>query len=131
MGVSFFVSVGNETDIPIPEYLRYAREDPSTKVIALYMEDVKDGRRFLEEASLTTRTKPIVLLKTGMTETGARATASHTGALAGSAVVSRAAFRRAGIITALAAVALLAFKVNLFAVLAAAAAIGVVLAQLG
>ncbi len=98
MGISFYVSVGNEMDIPIHEYLRYAREDPSSKIIALYMEGVKEGRRFLEEASLTTRTKPIVLLKTGMTETGARATASHTGALAGSAVVSEAAFRRAGII---------------------------------
>lgn len=96
-GFSCYVGVGNEADIGFHEYLEYFREDPHTDAILIYVEGMRDGRAFLQEAYRTTRTKPIVLLKSGRSATGRRSAGSHTGALAGISEVAITAFRRAGI----------------------------------
>jgi acetyl coenzyme A synthetase (ADP forming)-like protein len=98
MGVSKFVSFGNKSDVDEAEMLHYLLHDEETKVILLYIEDVKNGRAFLEAASKVTRKKPIIALKAGKTEAGARAAASHTGAIAGSDQIYSAAFTQAGIL---------------------------------
>ena len=74
--------------------------DPFTRVLTLYLEGVRDGRRFVAEASRITRQKPIIALKVGRFASGQRAVASHTGALAGQENAYNAAFRRAGVIRA-------------------------------
>jgi len=98
MGVSKFVSFGNKSDVDEAEMLHYLSYDDKTKVILLYVEDVKNGRAFIEAASKVTRKKPIIALKAGKTEAGARAASSHTGAIAGSDQVYAAAFAQAGVL---------------------------------
>ena len=98
-GFSYYAGVGNEADIKFHEYLKFFREDPDTRVILMYVEGMRDGRRFLQEAYKTTIIKPIVLLKSGRSATGKKSVGSHTGALAGISEVSDGAFQRAGIIT--------------------------------
>lgn len=95
---STVVSCGNECDLAAEDYLEYLGEDESTKVIVSYMEGVKDGRRFFDVARKVGRKKPIILWKGGMSEQGARAAASHTGALAGSSAIWHAMFKQTGII---------------------------------
>jgi acetyltransferase len=95
---SSMVSCGNECDLAAEDYLEYLGQDKDTKTIVSYMEGVKDGRRFFEVAREVSRTKPIVLWKGGQSEQGARAAASHTGALAGSASIWNAMFKQAGIV---------------------------------
>jgi len=95
---SSIVSCGNECDLAAEDYLEYFGQDEQTKTIVAYMEGVKDGRRFFEVAREVGRKKPIILWKGGMSEQGARAAASHTGALAGSASIWNAMFKQAGII---------------------------------
>jgi len=99
-GVSKFVSFGNKIDVDEAEMLRYLYHDDETNVILLYVEDIKAGRKFLEAAREITRKKPVVALKSGRTEAGARAAASHTGAIAGSDLIYDAAFEQSGIIRA-------------------------------
>ena len=99
VGFSHYVGVGNEADIRFHEYLKYFEEDSLTKAIVMYVEGMRDGRSFLQQAYQTTRKKPIVLLKSGRSATGMRSAGSHTGSLAGISEVSRTAFKRAGIIT--------------------------------
>ena len=98
MGVSKFVSFGNKSDVDEAEMLHYLLHDKETKVILLYVEDVKNGRAFLEAASKVTCKKPVIALKAGKTEAGARAAASHTGAVAGSDQIYSAAFTQAGVL---------------------------------
>ncbi len=98
LGFSTYVGVGNEADLHFHEYLAYLRDDPNTSAIVMYVEGMRDGRRFLQQAYETTRQKPIILLKSGRTASGARSVGSHTGALAGISAVARSAFKRAGII---------------------------------
>jgi len=98
MGVSKFVSFGNKSDVDEAEMLHYLLYDKETKVILLYVEDVKNGRAFLEAASKVTCKKPVIALKAGKTEAGARAAASHTGAIAGSDQIYSAAFTQAGVL---------------------------------
>ena len=96
--VSTSISIGNAIILDVPDYLDYLADDPETKVIAMYVEGVKDGRRFFESLRRATATKPVVVWKGGVTEAGARATASHTGSLATSqrrVRRDRAAVRRA------------------------------------
>ena len=95
---STMVSCGNECDLGAEDYLEYLGKDPNTKTIVAYMEGVKDGRRFFSVAREVTRKKPIILWKGGSSEQGAKAAASHTGALAGSADVWNAMFRQTGIV---------------------------------
>jgi len=99
-GVRFssVVSGGNECDLAAEDYLEYLGQDDKTKTIVSYMEGVKDGRRFFEVAREVAKKKPIILWKGGMSEQGARAAASHTGALAGSSAIWNAMFKQAGII---------------------------------
>ncbi|MEM3369705.1 MAG: CoA-binding protein [Candidatus Micrarchaeia archaeon] len=98
VGISLFVSYGNATVIDETDLIEYLNEDKRTKVIAMYIEAVKDGRRFLEVAKKVTKRKPIILIKAGKTQAGVKAAASHTAALAGDYAVYSAAFRQAGII---------------------------------
>ncbi|MEM3617955.1 MAG: CoA-binding protein [Candidatus Bathyarchaeia archaeon] len=98
IGVSKFVSFGNKCDVDEAEMLHYLYYDDETKVILLYVEDIKNGKAFIEAASKLTRKKPIIALKAGKTEAGARAAASHTGAMAGSDQIYNAAFAQTGIL---------------------------------
>ena len=99
-GLSRMVSLGNQLDVCGADLLVPVAEDVYTNVLALYLEGVKDGRRFVEQARLVTPIKPIIALKVGRFEAGQRAVASHTGALAGREVAYTAAFRRAGVLRA-------------------------------
>jgi acetyl coenzyme A synthetase (ADP forming)-like protein len=97
-GFSYYVGIGNEADLKFHEYLSFFQEDPNTRAILMYVEGMRDGRRFLQQAYRTTRKKPIVMLKSGRSVAGKRSAGSHTGALAGMSEVARTAFQRAGII---------------------------------
>ena len=96
-GFSYYVGVGNEADIRFHEYLEFFRRDPDTRAILMYVEGMREGRKFLQQAYRTTLEKPIILLKSGRSTTGKRSAGSHTGALAGMSEVARGAFERAGI----------------------------------
>lgn len=98
IGFSAFVSVGSMLDINWGDLIEYFGEDSSAKSILCYMESVGDARAFMSAAREVASRKPIIVLKVGHTEGGARAAASHTGALTGSDVVLDAAFRRAGVL---------------------------------
>ncbi|MCL5062421.1 MAG: acetate--CoA ligase family protein [Nitrospirae bacterium] len=100
MGFSKFISLGNKTDLNEIDFIEYFINDPETDLILGYIEDVVDGRRFLNVAKKATKVKPIILLKSGGTEAGARAASSHTGALAGSETAFDAAFKQTGVIRA-------------------------------
>ncbi len=98
MSFSRFVCCGNEASIYLEDYLEYFASDPNTKVIALYIEGLRDAKRFLKTAKEITRKKPIVVLKSGGTKSAARASRSHVGALTGADEVYSAAFKQAGVI---------------------------------
>jgi acetyltransferase len=97
-GFSYYVGVGNEADIQFHEYLEFFQHDPATKAILMYVEGLRNGREFIEQAQKTTLEKPIILLKSGRSSTGKKSAGSHTGALAGISEVARVAFKGAGII---------------------------------
>ena len=99
MGFSKFVSIGNKADINEVDLLRYLRDDPDTKVIIMYLEDIADGHAFIDVARDITLTagKPILALKVGRSPEGARAAASHTGSMAGSDTAYDAIFMQGGI----------------------------------
>ena len=98
LGVSKFVSYGNRTDVDEADLLAYLADDPETDIIAMYVEGLEDGRKLLETAKIVTQKKPVVVLKVGRTERGARASMSHTGFFGGSYGVVQGAFRQAGMI---------------------------------
>lgn len=100
VGFSKFISLGNKADLNETDFIEYFVNDPETDIILGYIEDVVEGRRFLDTAKKATRIKPIILMKSGGTQAGARAASSHTGALAGSENAFNAAFRQTGIIRA-------------------------------
>ena len=95
---SKYISTGNEADLRMEDYLEYLAGDNNTKVIAAYIEGLRDGRRFFELAKRITIHKPVVVVKIGGTQESARAVKSHTGALAGSDAIYTAAFRQSGVI---------------------------------
>ncbi len=97
LGVSALVNLGNEADVDESDVIEWLAEDPETQVIALYLEGVRDGRRFVSAAGAVTEEKPVVVLKAGRTPVGSRAVASHTGSLAGSDEVFSAACLQYGI----------------------------------
>jgi acetyl coenzyme A synthetase (ADP forming)-like protein len=99
-GLSRMVSLGNQADVTETDMLAPVAEDPYSRVITLYLEGVSDGRRFVEQAQLVTRLKPVVALKVGRYKSGQQAVVSHTGALAGLENAYNAAFRRTGVIRA-------------------------------
>jgi acetyltransferase len=98
VGFSKFVSLGNKLDIDESDILREMGEDDHTDVILGYIESVNNGTKFLDIARAVTSKKPVIMIKSGGTEAGARAASSHTGALAGSEKAFSAAFTQSGII---------------------------------
>ena len=100
MGVSAIVGLGNKSDIDEDDLLTYFEQDENTQVIAMHVEDLKDGRAFAEVAQRVSKKKPVIVLKAGRTALGARAAASHTGALAGNDAVYEDVLRQAGVIRA-------------------------------
>ncbi len=97
IGFSHFISVGDKADIDDADLLEYLDNDPNTKCICIYMESLKNGRKFFDTALKVNKTTPIVVLKAGRTDAGAKAAASHTGSIAGSDVAYNAAFEQAGV----------------------------------
>ncbi len=95
-GISYFVSIGNKSDVDDAELLEYFSEDKETKCISIYLESVKDGRKFYNSLKKATHRKPVVILKGGVTSAGVKAIASHTGALAGQDAVYDGAIKQAG-----------------------------------
>lgn len=98
VGFSGIVSIGDQVDVDIADLLDYFALDSKTRAILLYVEAVKDARKFMSAARAAARVKPVVVVKSGRMAQGAKAAATHTGALAGSDAVYEAAFRRAGIL---------------------------------
>ena len=100
IGLSKFVSLGNKADISENDLLEDWADDDKTKVITVYMEGVKNGKDFLRISSKVSKKKPVVIIKAGNTDAGAKAVSSHTGTLAGSSKAYDAAFKQAGVIRA-------------------------------
>ncbi|MER7244720.1 acetate--CoA ligase family protein [Kribbella sp. NPDC000426] len=100
MGVSAIVGVGNKADIDEDDLLTFFESDDNTNLIAMHLEDLKDGRAFAETAARVSRKKPVVVLKAGRTSMGARAASSHTGALAGDDKVYDDILRQSGVVRA-------------------------------
>ncbi|NJE08575.1 acetyl-CoA synthetase [Thermococcus sp. M39] len=100
IGFSKFISIGNMADVDFSELMEYLADDEESKAIALYIEGIKDGRKFMEAARKVTKKKPVIVLKAGKSESGARAASSHTGSLAGSYKIYEAAFKQTGILVA-------------------------------
>jgi acetate---CoA ligase (ADP-forming) len=98
IGFSSLVSIGNKADIDELEAIRSLGADPDTRVIAGYLESIGDGEAFLHEAERISRTKPILLMKSGETGAGAEAASSHTGALAREEAAYECVFERAGVV---------------------------------
>jgi acetyl coenzyme A synthetase (ADP forming)-like protein len=101
IGISKFVSYGNGMDITETDLLELLGEDENTKVVVMYLEGIKsDGKRFIETMKKVTKKKPVIVLKAGKTERGAKAVVSHTGSLAGSSKIYSSVFKQTGAIEA-------------------------------
>lgn len=101
VGFSGIVSIGDQLDVDVADLLDYFALDDKTRAILLYLEAVTDARKFMSAARAAARLKPVVVVKSGRMAQGAKAAATHTGALAGSDAVYDAAFRRAGLLRVL------------------------------
>jgi acetyltransferase len=100
IGFSRFVSLGNKADVEETDLLKAWSDDDATRVIIAYIEGINDGQEFVETARRVTRQKPVIAIKSGTTQAGARAVSSHTGSLAGSERAYDAAFRQSGVLRA-------------------------------
>ncbi|RKX45068.1 MAG: CoA-binding protein [Thermotogae bacterium] len=100
IGIGKMVSYGNKIDVDDADLMDYFIYDDSIKVVTLYIEGVKEGRKFIEAAKRITKVKPVIALKSGRTEYGAKAASSHTGSLAGADVIYDAVFKQTGILRA-------------------------------
>ncbi len=98
LGFSKVVSYGNEADLELADYIDYLKNDEETKVIAVYFEGLKDGRKFMRIASEVSKIKPIVAIKSGRSDKGRKAAGTHTGSLAGDYSVYQAAMKQSGVI---------------------------------
>lgn len=98
LGISKFVSFGNSLDWTAADYLEYLKDDDETDVIALYLEEIKGGRHFMDVMKSVTQKKPVVVIKSGRTKAGSRATMSHTGSMAGEDKVNDIAMKECGAI---------------------------------
>jgi len=94
IGISKFISYGNAINLNECDFLEYLGDDPETSVICFYVEQIRDGKRFIEVAKKISKEKPIIVLKGGMTEQGNKATLSHTGSLAGDARIYSGVFKQ-------------------------------------
>jgi acyl-CoA synthetase (NDP forming) len=97
-GLSKFISIGNQADLEVSDYLDYLADDEDTKVIVLYLEGLKDGRRFFASARQAVKKKSIIVYKGGRSAAGARATMSHTASLAGSEKIFDGICRQIGLL---------------------------------
>jgi acetyl coenzyme A synthetase (ADP forming)-like protein len=100
LGFSAFVSIGNKADVSSNDLLEHWEDDEATRLVLLYLESFGNPRKFARVARRVARTKPLLAVKSGRTQAGARAASSHTAALAGSETAVDAVFRRAGVIRA-------------------------------
>jgi len=100
IGLSAIVSVGNKTDVDEADLLEYLVTDEHTKIVLMYIEGVRDGERLIQAVKMTTRKIPVVVIKSGKSERGAIAAASHTGSLAGSDEIFDAIMRQCGVLRA-------------------------------
>ena len=98
VGFSAVVSIGDAVDVDFGDLLDYFAQDRATRAILLYVESIRDARKFMSAARAAARGKPVIVIKAGRHAQGAKAAATHTGALAGSDAVYDAAFRRAGLL---------------------------------
>ena len=98
IGFSHFISMGDALDTDFGDVLDYLGSDPGTRAILLYVESIQERRAFMSAGRAASRNKPVLVIKAGRSDAGARAAQSHTGALAGSDAVYDAAFRRAGML---------------------------------
>ncbi|MEA3450061.1 MAG: bifunctional acetate--CoA ligase family protein/GNAT family N-acetyltransferase [Patescibacteria group bacterium] len=98
VGFRYFVSIGSMTDLSFGDLIDYFGQDPEVSSILIYIESLKDARRFMSAARAFSRQKPIIVLKVGRTSAGAEAAKSHTGSMTGNDAIFNAAFERAGII---------------------------------
>jgi acetyl coenzyme A synthetase (ADP forming)-like protein len=98
IGFSAVISVGNQLDLTFEDFIRFVGADPMTKAIILYVEEIHNGRHFIDTVSRITPEKPVIVIKSGSSKIGQKAASSHTGSLAGSFAVYQAAFRQAGMI---------------------------------
>jgi acetyl coenzyme A synthetase (ADP forming)-like protein len=98
IGFSAVISLGNQADLTFEDFLLYTTEDPDTRAVILYIEQVRQGKRFMKIAGGVTQKKPVVAIKSGSSRIGQMAAASHTGSLSGSYDVYMAAFWQSGII---------------------------------
>jgi len=98
IGFSAAISVGNQADLEISDYLMYLADDETTKVTIMYMEGVKDGRKFVKALEYYTSKKPLIVMKLGYTSSGAKAAQSHTAAMAGRDEIYDAVFKKYGVI---------------------------------
>jgi len=97
IGVSRVISYGNGADVDESDCLEFLKDDEATNAVALFIESVNDGRKFVEAASRCTRKKPVVAVKVGRRDAGVSAAKSHTGAMTGRYEIYRAAFKKAGV----------------------------------
>jgi len=100
IGLSKIVSYGNRVDVDEADLIQFLGKDEDTKVISVYLESIGNGRKLLRAFKEVLPKKPIVIMKSGKTDMGARASLSHTGSIAGSYTICEAAFRQAGVIIA-------------------------------
>jgi acetyl coenzyme A synthetase (ADP forming)-like protein len=98
IGFSAVISIGNQADLSFEDFLLYAQDDPYSKAVILYIEEIREGKRFMEIAREVTRKKPVVAIKSGSSRIGQMTAASHTGSLSGSYEVYMTAFWESGII---------------------------------
>lgn len=98
LGFSKFINLGNKCDLDESDALIYLEKDTQTDIIAMYLEGITEGRRLFQTVRRVSQNKPIILLKAGVTEPGARAALSHTASIAGSSRIVKAAFKQAGAI---------------------------------
>jgi acetyltransferase len=99
VGFSKFINLGNKCDVDEADCLAYLQDDPQTKVIAIYVEGIRDGKKLFQAIKSVSKKKPILILKAGVTESGAKAALSHTGSVAGNMGIVKAALTQAGAIT--------------------------------
>lgn len=98
IGFSAVISVGNQADLDFLDYIRFVGKDEKTRAIILYIEQITDGKAFMEVAAEVAKCKPIIAIKSGSSSRGQAAASSHTGSLSGSYDVYMEAFRKSGII---------------------------------
>jgi len=97
-GFSKIISFGNEAGVDLSDYLDYLGKDNDTKVVAMYLEGIKNGRKFLEVAKKVSKIKPVIVLKSGKSNLGQKAALTHTGSLAGNAKIYSSIFKQTGVI---------------------------------